>query len=172
MAHGIGQWLLRWVRRTTEGWELSSDNTTITFQPSPIVEGAKLFTNEPAVKFTAIAQSGTSWNATIELKDGDTEVQLAEAKDAYAQFVKVGTQVTDITDTATITAAVNAEKKIVLTITPPTGDAGFIKFTTATKSGDPPPLKLRRTSWRKPNGQDARSTWSPPAPPESNNRTI
>ena len=74
MAHGIGQWLLRWVRRTTDGWELSSDNTTITYQLSPIVETATLFENEPAVKFTAIAQSGTDWNATMELKDGDTEV--------------------------------------------------------------------------------------------------
>ena len=60
MAHGIGQWLLRWVRRTTDGWELSSDNTTVSYQLSPIVQGATLFEEEPTVKFTAIAQSGTS----------------------------------------------------------------------------------------------------------------
>ena len=125
MAHGIGQWLLRWVRRTTEGWELSSDNTTITFQLSPIVEGATLFTAEPTVEFTAIAQNGTSWNATLQIKDGATgeEVKLAveAAVAAYQNFVKVGTVVTDITDTATITAAVKDTtdgKQIVLTITP------------------------------------------------------
>ena len=68
----------------------------------------------------------------MELKDGDTAVQLAEAKDAYANFVKVGSEVGSITKPATITAAVNAdETKIVLTVTPPTGDKGFIKFTTA-----------------------------------------
>ena len=65
------------------------------------------------------------------LKDGDTAVQLKAAVDAYANFVKVGTVVTNITQTATIKATVNAEEKIVLTITPPTGNAGFIKFTTA-----------------------------------------
>ena len=68
----------------------------------------------------------------LKLKYGDKAVQLKAAEEAYAQFVKVGTEVTDITQTATIKAAVNAdETKIVLTITPPTGDAGFIKFTTA-----------------------------------------
>ena len=114
---------------------LASPKAFVSFELSPIVNSPTLFTNDPAVKFTAIAQNGTSWNATMELKDGDVAVQLAEAKDAYANFVKVGSEVTAITQQATITAAVKesveGSKKIVLTITPPTGDAGFIKFTTA-----------------------------------------
>ena len=112
-----------------------SQNAAVSFQLSPIVEGAKLFTADPAVKFTAIAQSGTDWNATLQIKDGATgeEVKLAveAAVAAYQNFVKVGTVVTDITDTATIKATEADGNKVILTVTPPTGDAGFIKFTTA-----------------------------------------
>ena len=130
-----------WAQKTgtdpiaAEAAVLLSPNAAVSFQLSPIVEGATLFEEEPTVEFTAIAQNGTSWNATMELKDGDVEVQLAaEATAAYAKFVKVGTQVTAITQAAEITAAVKDTtdgKQIVLTITPPTGNAGFIKFTTA-----------------------------------------
>ena len=115
-----------------------SPNAAVSFELSPIVATATLFENEPAVKFTAIAQSGTDWNATLQIKDGATgeEVQLAveEAAAAYANFVKVGTEVGSITQAATITATAADTvdgKQVILTVTPPTGDKGFIKFTTA-----------------------------------------
>ena len=95
-----------------------------------------------------------------------TAVQLKAAEEAYAQFVKVGTVVTDITDTATIKAAVNAdETKIVLTVTPHRC-SHFASQSSLSLGG----YDWRRGLHQVHDGQVRRR--SPPAPPESNNRTI
>ena len=133
-----------WARATgtdpvvAEQAVIGSTKAGVSFQLSPIVEGATLFENEPVVNFTAIAGNGNNWDVTLQLKDGasgeEVELAIGDAKAHFAQFIKKGNEVNAITGTCSaddIVAAIKpgeGSKQVKLTVVPPTGGKGFIKF--------------------------------------------
>lgn len=112
-----------------EAAAVASAHAAASFQLRGAVASPTLFENEPTLKITDLTEGVSGWYITVELKDGDTEIQLRAATDAFANKVRKGNAVDAINTLCTsadITAAVQeGQKKVKLTITPPAGGTGF-----------------------------------------------
>ncbi|NLF31954.1 MAG: hypothetical protein GX591_13830, partial [Planctomycetes bacterium] len=111
---------------------VASAHAAASFQLRGAVASPTLFENEPTLTITDLTEGVSGWYITVELKDGDTEIQLRAATDAFANKVRKGNAVDAINTLCTssdITAAVQeGSKKVKLTITPPAGGTGFFKI--------------------------------------------
>ena len=127
-----------WANTVPGGQEAvaKSAHAAASYQLSSIVETPKLFTNEPALEITDIApaSSSTSWEVTVELKDGETTVPLA-AVEAFASRVYRSNSLSDIDlpasqcTTSDVEVSTATGGKVKLSVAPPAaGNAGFIKI--------------------------------------------
>ena len=97
------------------------------FKLSEIMTAPLLFEDEPVLKIDDIELTGGNLSLTISLTAGAEAIQLA--KDKLAEKIRVGSEVSAITQKPVIGSSETADNQsVVFTIVPPQGNKGFIRI--------------------------------------------
>lgn len=97
------------------------------FKLSEITTAPRLFKEEPVLKIDDIELTGGNLSLTISLTAGAEAIQLA--KDKLAEKIRVGSEVSAITQKPVIGSSETADNQsVVFTIVPPQGNKGFIRI--------------------------------------------